>query len=248
MIFFFDQKKVFQFTTSRRGRHLFCHSPTGTGIFQFTTSRRGRRYYLRFRCPASHLSIHDLTQRSTIYPYSALCGMNPFNSRPHAEVDLFSVHSWFDSFSFQFTTSRRGRPCCPGVQSFTGDLSIHDLTQRSTSGCSSYSSAHMTFNSRPHAEVDIHLYKSTFNHIIFQFTTSRRGRHIAIIPRQQERGLSIHDLTQRSTEVEGVATLILNLSIHDLTQRSTGIERDLFHGRVLSIHDLTQRSTGGLPV
>ena len=79
-------------------------------------------------------------------------------------------------------------------------------------------------------------------------------------------GLSIHDLTRRSTiltmtailtlrsfnsrphkEVDFAASLIssiaLELSIHDLTRRSTEDVTLTFSGTGLSIHDLTRRST-----
>ncbi len=103
-------RKAFQFTTSRRGRPPIGqrHLPPILH-FQFTTSRRGRPFPGRILDRRKELSIHDLTQRSTI---------------------------------------RRAQ------NQQRKNLSIHDLTQRSTSprGVEKYSG--LTFNSRPHAEVD----------------------------------------------------------------------------------------------
>ena len=58
-----------------------------TTIFQFTTSQGGRLGTLGRSCGDRRLSIHDLTRRST--PSGALQsdGSEPFNSRPHKEVD-----------------------------------------------------------------------------------------------------------------------------------------------------------------
>ena len=55
----------FQFTTSRRGRRLFLILRCRQKSFQFTTSRRGRRCYFSSLVDNIHLSIHDLTKRST---------------------------------------------------------------------------------------------------------------------------------------------------------------------------------------
>ena len=55
----------------------------------------------------------------------------PINSRPHKEVDLFFTQKW------DFI-----------------DLSIHDLTRRSTNVAVMPSQVFVSFNSRPHKEVD----------------------------------------------------------------------------------------------
>ena len=99
---------------------------------------------------------------------------------------------------FQFTTSRGGRRCraLPGSDCYR--LSIHDLTRRST--CPGFESPmlHLSFNSRPHEEVDKSIERDTGMHVAFnsrpheevdcmlrlrlisltafQFTTSRGGR------------------------------------------------------------------------
>ena len=76
------------------------------------------------------------------------------------------------------------------------------------------------FNSRPHEEVD------------------RKYRNISL-----SSGLSIHDLTRRSTERNQHAAEISKLSIHDLTRRSTRRTVKILRIKCLSIHDLTRRST-----
>ena len=100
--------------------------------------------------------------------------------------------------TFQFTTSQGGR-----------QLMDSRLLTR------------LSFNSRPHKEVDdlyLHKAQSLFD-------------------------LSIHDLTRRSTFNYDVLCSRKILSIHDLTRRST---RHRFLKNIhnsLSIHDLTRRST-----
>ena len=100
--------------------------------------------------------------------------------------------------TFQFTTSRGGRPAGRSACTEKLRLSIHDLTRRSTVEPDLIIIPRYPFNSRPHEEVD-----KTGKPVI--------GYHI----------LSIHDLTRRSTNnIEAVGTKVA-LSIHDLTRRST---------------------------
>ena len=77
-----------------------------------------------------------------------------FNSRPHKEVD-----------------SSTSSECLEG-----SDLSIHDLTRRSTIGQCEWA-----------------------EYPTFQFTTSQGGRLASDAASMQDRPLSIHDLTRRST-------------------------------------------------
>ena len=100
----------------------------------------------------------------------------PFNSRPHKEVDAMdSVRTY-------------------GYE----DLSIHDLTRRSTQGS------------------DL-----TKNIAVFQFTTSQGGRQRRRFDIMKNEYLSIHDLTRRSTKTNAFNEAESQLSIHDLTRRST---------------------------
>ena len=123
-------------------------------------------------------------------------------------------------------------------------LSIHDLTRRSTgpehrepgnrisfnsrphkevdSDEASYSIINLTFNSRPHKEVDSIKPSKTCLALSFQFTTSQGGRRPGICTLSRQERLSIHDLTRRSTRCSLDCKIIIFLSIHDLTRRSTG--------------------------
>ena len=123
---------TFQFTTSHGGRLLWIgrgkkevgsfNSRPHTEVdlpywaayclragFQFTTSHGGRHMVMHGKHMSMHLSIHDLTRRSTFFLFRCPVRLHPFNSRPHTEVDSMLVSS------FRFV-----------------DLSIHDLTRRST--------------------------------------------------------------------------------------------------------------------
>ena len=101
-------RTIFQLTTSHGGRRRNQESGRKAGIFQLTTSHGGRR--IRSLLP-------DVPE--------------PFNSRPHTEVDRKVIV----------------------VQNFH-DLSTHDLTRRSTGTSIPKSFKMSSFNSRPHTEVD----------------------------------------------------------------------------------------------
>ena len=122
-------------------------------IFQLTTSRRGRQPF----------SLNRLL-------------LEPFNSRPHEEVDvnnlyyrmydvILSTHDLTKRSTilseissslciFQLTTSRRGRRYTPVPTLRAHVLSTHDLTKRSTYAQSFALLDNVPFNSRPHEEVD----------------------------------------------------------------------------------------------
>ena len=101
------------------------------------------------------------------------------------------------------------------------NLSIHDLTRRST----------------------IILKEQDIRGVIFQFTTSQGGRPGRSTGSETGRNLSIHDLTRRSTGVGDQLEILDRLSIHDLTRRSTMFFSFSRIVNALSIHDLTRRST-----
>ena len=124
----------------------------------------------------------------------------------------------------------------------------------------------ISFNSRPHEEVDARSGLSGAYPSGFQFTTSRGGRLSMIGPPSMFIYLSIHDLTRRSTDIvcAGVTALTpFNSRPHeevDVCFRSYRIVKRNFQfttsrgGRLqagrgmtvelsLSIHDLTRRST-----
>ena len=147
---------LFQLTTSRRGRQFRLLILNIIAIFQLTTSRRGRRVQNGAGINSGELSTHDLTQRSTHSPPLYMsrgifqlttsrrgrrCGwndghtnINPFNSRPHAEVDVLRLLEGLAAFPFN------SRPHAEG------DCRGNQCTDERSS-----------FNSRPHAEVDINI-------------------------------------------------------------------------------------------
>ena len=128
--------------------------------------------------PKIFLSTHDLTQRSTMRLLSII-GRKDLSTHDLTQRSTLLIHRGRRGLIFQLTTSRRGR--LPA--SATVIVSVK------------------TFNSRPHAEVDlpnaityINNYLSTHDLTqrstgtlkdsvyaqIFQLTTSRRGRLLGI--------------------------------------------------------------------
>ncbi len=79
--------------------------------------------------------------------------------------------------------------------------------------------------------------------MVFQLTTSRRGRLYNALTQDTILHLSTHDLTQRSTVFVRCPPSVYRLSTHDLTQRSTYLCKLPNQRNSLSTHDLTQRST-----
>ena len=78
----------------------------------------------------------------------------PFNSRPHTEVDNLDLDLYWFYAPFQLTTSHGGRPGDAPAEEKETNLSTHDLTRRSTLILLSPSPQLRSFNSRPHTEVD----------------------------------------------------------------------------------------------
>ena len=145
-------------------------------IFQFTTSQGGRQHRSVCFLGIFILSIHDLTRRSTVTSFFVIIVMLPFNSRPHKEVDCPAAtseavnnpfnsrpHKEVDVF-FQILcsipqsfNSRPHKEVDPPEYQLLGvenDLSIHDLTRRSTLYQYPSHPRYQSFNSRPHKEVD----------------------------------------------------------------------------------------------
>ena len=215
---------TFQFTTSQGGRHNFSPSCCDVATFQFTTSQGGRLLAI-----ASPLLQH-----------------NTFNSRPHKEVDHSSPRRSLDPSPFN-SRPHKEVDCAVSYISLLIDLSIHDLTRRSTFLVSTIFDRIISFNSRPHKEVD-HLPLYNRRHSgTFQFTTSQGGR-----PRSVLVGVTLQTPfnSRPHKEVDNHQALCqLCFSVFQFTtsqggRRATGDEfEDL---RQLSIHDLTRRSTGFL--
>ena len=143
--------------------------------FQFTTSHGGRQVLSMNMCPLLSLSIHDLTRRSTLILFflrqiSVFQFTTSHGGRPALGIKSPSREA------FQFTTSHGGRPrSLRYIQPYT-QLSIHDLTRRSTHTTAPAIALMRTFNSRPHTEVDTAPISLAVCSAVFQFTTSHGGR------------------------------------------------------------------------
>ena len=169
------------------------------------------------------------------------CAPKAFNSRPHEEVDLaVTPLSQLAILSIHDLTKRS-----TGVESasklFPG-LSIHDLTKRSTLTVERFALRNLSFNSRPHEEVDsgarstsgacrpfnsrpheeVDGYRKT-HHLPSLSFNSRPHEEVdaPLIAGYTRHKLSIHDLTKRSTLCRVYLCNVIILSIHDLTKRST---------------------------
>ena len=142
-----------------------------------------------------------------------------FNSRPHEEVDC---HVDRCSCRLKYFNSRPHE-----------EVDI-DRTLNCVRLC--------YFNSRPHEEVDDFDCISRCKLLVFQLTTSRRGRpgffSVALIV-----FISTHDLTKRSTGCCSCLFSVSSISTHDLTKRSTHQIQDDLDSIRISTHDLTKRST-----
>ena len=170
----------------------------GTPTFQFTTSQGGRlRLKLSFLL-AAKLSIHDLTRRSTAWGYHGkargvlsihdLTRRSTNTKQELSDGEALSIHDLtrrstilarcvMVNLPFQFTTSQGGRLDLTSLNRCGSNLSIHDLTRRSTQSIGITPFKIISFNSRPHKEVD-----------------GRRQNG-----EEKTCRLSIHDLTRRST-------------------------------------------------
>ena len=170
-----------------------------------------------------HISIHDLTRRSTVFPTMQEClwkfQFTTSQGGRRLEECIYLVLQ-----QFQFTTSQGGRLLPLAHMFLIFFISIHDLTRRSTlrqacTGASLVISIHdLTRRSTIEHSTTFTLDRS------FQFTTSQGGR-----------------LNQ-----EALLIIILIISIHDLTRRSTGYRCGECTGNCISIHDLTRRSTANI--
>ena len=121
---------------------------------------------------------------------------------------------------FQLTTSRRGRRCPRIFHKWRGRY----------------------FNSRPHEEVDVRLYRII---IFIRYFNSRP--HEEVDNNTASNCLNIiistHDLTKRSTRFNNFVYQCRDISTHDLTKRSTNITSSSQSLIGISTHDLTKRST-----
>ena len=128
----------------------------------------------RSRTVTKHLSIHDLTRRSTLFLcfHSCAPGLSIHDLTRRSTCP--NLNNFIEVF-FQFTTSQGGRLVYCGVRDV---IAVFQFTtsQGGRRGVSPGRPRHHSFNSRPHKEVDEEVEQ--------------------LLARN---GLSIHDLTRRST-------------------------------------------------
>ena len=121
----------FQFTTSQGGRRKSMCPSSCAQTFQFTTSQGGRRQKggeASWRNPFQFTT----SQGGRLRYRSYWIRMGSFNSRPHKEVDIYGVcirhpNKAFNSRPHKEVDLREER------KGEHYELSIHDLTRRSTS-------------------------------------------------------------------------------------------------------------------
>ena len=186
--------------------------------------------------------MNDLTRRST-----------PGSPQTRTAPIKLSIHDLTRRSTVQ-STCRKNR----------WRLSIHDLTRRSTiTGMVKQSFEFFQFTTSQGGRQRRDKHDKRYDG--FQFTTSQGGRQNLLNSIEDNKYLSIHDLTRRSTYFRKRSPDswifqfttsqggrrsgtppekgFTSLSIHDLTRRSTTFAEIEISDIVLSIHDLTRRST-----
>ena len=122
------------------------------------------------------ISTHDLTKRSTrprnwqwVCQYISTHDLTKRSTTRYCDDSCRNI-------TFQLTTSRRGRRYWIDIIIYDLIISTHDLTKRSTILDWYHHIRSYYFNSRPHEEVDDTGLISSYTILLFQLTTSRRGR------------------------------------------------------------------------
>ena len=123
-------RRLFQLTTSRRGRLLPLRAGFHNLVFQLTTSRRGRRSAAVWQLQRKAFQLTTSRRGRQLDFVPARPEVN-FNSRPREEVDLHGC----------IITHAEG-------------ISTHDLAKRSTTAPFWTRLSVRYFNSRPREEVD----------------------------------------------------------------------------------------------
>ena len=183
-------------------------------------TRRSTRTSYIF-CEILCLSIHDLTRRSTHVMSHILQDLWAFNSRPHTEVDSGSMPENTNKPLSIHDLTRRSTGRRTRI-SRVPCLSIHDLTRRSTTGGAEFELDTYPFNSRPHKEVDKWNTVKDFWGISFN---SRPHKEVdSIHPTEGDSGSTFNSRPHKEVDnvFESVHPKSSVLSIHDLTRRSTG--------------------------
>ena len=228
------------YLTQRQTLSALLHGRTK--IFQLTTSRRGRRFdsskiltsiiisthYLTQRQTVDVLasykdiiiSTHYLTQRQTVDGKVQAEALKNFNSLPHAEVDMVVTKTGMTGI-FQLTTSRRGRLPPFGCLTVDSGISTHYLTQRQTARLSLILLVEKLFQLTTSRRGRLMTLEFLTYGQTFQLTTSRRGR------RQLRLTLFTSKLFQLTTSrrgrriLSGDSNISYDISTHYLTQRQT---------------------------
>ena len=145
---------LFAFSTHDLARRstLITRSSAASLSFQLTTSRRGRQ---------TSRSMYDLLWY--------------FNSRPHEEVDQSSGGAPNLLYHFNSRPREEVDQRWRGTETRTL-ISTHDLTRRSTRVTFRKNWKIKSFNSRSRKEIDISYCPRRAGLLLFQLTTSRRGR------------------------------------------------------------------------
>ena len=215
----------------------------GIFIFQLTTSRRGRQLVSLFSPLLLHISTHYLTQRQTITevvtPEVPDISTHYLTQRQTLFVFFrfrcFTISTHYltqrqtsptthssSSFTFQLTTSRRGRPVIltvifENLKNFNSlphaevddthecyivseDISTHYLTQRQTKE-ERLGETVKRISTHYLTQRQTEMYFDDGEVVIFQLTTSRRGRRNTLRASPIQASISTHYLTQRQTAI-----------------------------------------------
>ena len=166
--------KYFQFTTSQGGRQKERNVPYTVLIFQFTTSQGGR--LLKINSDVANF---------------------PFNSRPHKEVDCPGSFYFLPTDFFQFTTSQGGRQ--PSEPAKPADNTFQFTTSQGGRPFHLCCAIRLlSFNSRPHKEVDPGRTETSDPGGSFNSRPHKEVDNLIFVA-SIGGTLSIHDLTRRST-------------------------------------------------
>ena len=187
--------------------------------FQFTTSQGGRP-----QC------------KEIIYGR----GFFQFTTSQGGRQTLWMTHT--ADLLFQFTTSQGGRRILLMPRRSGINLSIHDLTRRSTFYRTVSSLAARSFNSRPHKEVDVSVSLPHSLPYIFQFTTSQGGRPEFEVVRSVR--CPFNSRPHKEVDLRRASCILKQDSFNSRPHKevdTTGTNAQRIS--ILSIHDLTRRST-----
>ena len=166
------------------------------------------------------ISTHDLTRRSTKSNASTILNGVNFNSRSHKEVDFHARRCVLCRICISTHDLTKRSTLSPTLVAIVPDVSTHDLTKRSTLLCIGFF-FYSHVSTHDLTKRSTKAYTAALRCVMFQLTTSRRGRRSTTLPRATCIAVSTHDLTKRSTRELSRKRRNMNVSTHDLTKRST---------------------------